>query len=274
MSAATNASAFDELLDDLAAETDVVRGILIDLPAPDWEIATPAQGWAVRDQVSHLAYFDDTASLAMTDQDRFAVEANELTGRSVDFANTLAEEFRGMPPVDLLRWFEKSRTDLLSTFRRNDPRRRVPWYGVEMSVMSSATARLMETWAHGVDVADAVGATIVASPRLRHIAHLGVRTIGFSFAVRNLTAPSHQVKVRLDAPDGNQWSYGPDDATDVIEGPALDFCFVVTQRRNVLDTSLRVSGDTAIAWMRIAQAFAGPSSEGRLPQRLHGAPGS
>jgi uncharacterized protein (TIGR03084 family) len=132
-----------------------------------------------------------------------------------------------------------------------------------MSVASSATARLMETWAHGLDIADTLGETLPETARLRHIAHLGVRTFGFSFVNRGRKIPAAEVAVHLTAPDGTRWSWGASAATDRVEGPALDFCLVVTQRRHVDDTSLVASGPVADSWLRHAQAFAGPPGPGR-----------
>ena len=265
MSPSSSSNAYEELIDDLGAESAALREILGNLPESSWEAATPAQGWAIRDQISHIAYFDDATTLSMTDSDRFIFEAGHLMGRGPDFAADVAKEFRDIPASNLLRWFDEARARLILNYRSSDARRRVPWYGVEMSLMSSATARLMETWAHGVDVAEAVGAPIVATTRLRHIAHLGVSTMGFSFILHSLDTPTQQVRVDLEAPNGTRWSYGPEDTLDVVSGPALDFCLVVTQRRHLADTSLEVSGVTATTWMGIAQAFAGPPSNGRPP---------
>jgi hypothetical protein len=133
-----------------------------------------------------------------------------------------------------------------------------------MSIASSVTARLMETWAHGQDVADALGVTREPTARLRHIAHLGVRTLGFSFRLRGAEAPAIPVRVELVAPDGSTWDWGPADAADRVTGPALDLCLVVTQRRHVGDTALRVEGPVAADWMAIAQAFAGTPGPGRV----------
>jgi uncharacterized protein (TIGR03084 family) len=134
-----------------------------------------------------------------------------------------------------------------------------------MSVASSATARLMETWAHGQDIADALGATREPTGRLRHIAHLGVSTRGFTFALRQRPVPGTPVRVELAAPGGGTWAWGPDGAPDRVTGPAVDFCLVVTQRRNLADTSLTVTGPAAAEWMAIAQAFAGLPTDGRPP---------
>jgi uncharacterized protein (TIGR03084 family) len=141
---------------------------------------------------------------------------------------------------------------------------RVPWFGPPMGVLSFVSARLMETWAHGQDVADALDRRRVPTARLRHIAHLGVRTRSYSYVVRGLETPSTPVAVVLTGPAGELWQWeDSDDAVDRVRGPALDFCLVVTQRRNVVDTTLVVEGESANQWMSIAQAFAGPPGPGR-----------
>jgi uncharacterized protein (TIGR03084 family) len=134
-----------------------------------------------------------------------------------------------------------------------------------MSAASSVTARLMETWAHGQDIADALGTARTATARLRHVAHLGVRTLGFSFMLRGQPVPSAPVRVELTGPDGDSWTWGPADAADRVHGDALEFCLLVTQRRHRLDTSLRAAGPVADAWLDLAQAFAGPPGPGRSP---------
>jgi uncharacterized protein (TIGR03084 family) len=132
-----------------------------------------------------------------------------------------------------------------------------------MSVTSFTTARLMETWAHGQDVVDALGRTRALGPRLRHVAEIGVRARGFAYASRGLPVPDHPVRVELSGPGGEAWAWGPEDARDRVRGDALDWCLVVTQRRNPADTALVVEGDTAREWVGIAQAFAGAPTEHR-----------
>ncbi len=132
-----------------------------------------------------------------------------------------------------------------------------------MGVASSITARLMETWAHGQDIADAVGVHRIPTDRLRHVAHIGIRALPYSFAVNDQPVPTEPIRVELAGPHGDLWHWGPDDATDRVSGTALDFCLVVTQRRHRDDTGLTVSGSTANAWIAIAQAFAGAAGPGR-----------
>ncbi|MCW2856517.1 MAG: hypothetical protein JWR52_2132 [Marmoricola sp.] len=256
-------AALQALLGDLAAETEVLSEVLTGLDPDRWEYATPADGWSVRDQVSHLAFFDQAAVTAATDPDVFCVDAAALVELGPQFPDVVAERFRTMPVPELYTWFAAARADLLSTFAAFDGNERVPWFGPSMSVMSSATARLMETWAHGQDVYDTFGLSRPPTARLKHIAHLGVRTLGFSFLLNERELPELPVRVELLAPDGSTWTWGEPEAGDVVRGSAEDFCLVVTQRRHPLDTDLVVTGSTAAAWISIAQSFAGAPGRGR-----------
>jgi len=253
------------LLADLAAESADLTALLAPLTPADWERPTPAAGWAIRDQVSHLAFFDEAAALTATDPDRFRREAEQLMARDADFAGVIAREYRRVPPAELLAWLGTAREAYLTTFASLDPSARLPWYGPPMSAASSVTARLMETWAHGQDVADALGVTRPPTGRLRPIARLGVVTMGFSFALRGRPPPGAPVRVELTGPDGTLWEWGPPGAADRVQGPALDFCLLVTQRRHRRDTALRAAGPVAQAWLEVAQAFAGPPGPGRPP---------
>jgi len=254
------------LVADLAAETADLDAVLAPLPAAAWRTPTPAAGWSIADQVSHLTFFDEAATRSAADPGRFRAETADLTALGDDFPDQVAARYRHLPSADLLEWFRQARAEYLATFGAIDPGTRLPWYGPDMSPASSVTARLMETWAHGLDITDALGIPKKPTARLRHIAHLGVRTMGFSFALRGLPAPDRPVRVDLTAPDGTAWTWGPPDAADRVTGPALDFCLVVTQRRHLADTSLRAAGPVAGQWLGIAQAFAGPPGPGRPPR--------
>jgi uncharacterized protein (TIGR03084 family) len=257
----------DQLAQDLADESEVLRKILVGLDADGWELPTPAEGWAVRDQISHLAYFDDAALQSATDPDAFQAELEKLNASGGVSTEAVAEAHRELPGSALLAWFDTSRARLISVFAGLDGSKRVPWYGPPMSVTSSLTARLMETWAHGQDVADAVGVQREPTARLRHVAHIGVRTLGFSYALRGRTAPDDAVRVELAAPDSDDvWTWGDADAVNRVTGPALDFCLVVTQRRHRDDTALSATGPVADEWLSIAQAFAGAPGPGRPPK--------
>lgn len=266
--AATTAAAerHHRLAEDLREETRSLQRLLAGLDAQQWSTPTPAAGWTVQDQVHHLAFFDEATVLAVQDADRFRREAAELTAPDDDFPDRLVRAQRGRTPEQSAAWFARARTDLLGVATATAARARIPWYGPDMSITSALTARLMETWAHGQDVADALAVRRRPTDRLRHIAHLGVATRAFSFRLRGLAPPQDEVLVELIAPSGEIWQWGPPAADQRVTGTALDFALVVTQRRHLADTGLTVSGTQAGQWMSLAQAYAGRPGPGRAPR--------
>lgn len=253
------------LVADLAAESSDLDRVLTATPEQVWATPTPAVGWTVADQVVHLAHFDETATTSALDPDRFLIEADALVAHGDDFTEVVAQANRGRAPTDLLAWLRTARAQYLQVFGALDPGTTLPWYGPPMSAASSVTARLMETWAHGQDVVDAVGASREPTSRLRNIAHLGVATRGWSHRVHGEEPPAEPVRVELTSPDGDTWTWGPADATDRVAGPALDFCLLVTQRRHRADLALVATGPAAQRWLVVAQVFAGPPGPGREP---------
>jgi uncharacterized protein (TIGR03084 family) len=248
---------------DLAAESAVTRALVAGLDEAGWDTPTPAAGWDIGDQISHLTYFDEVTVQSATDPAGFTA-ALTAAGNTVD-PDAIAERFRGLTGAQLLAWFDTARPGLLNTFKNLDPRARLPWFGPAMSAASSLTARIMETWAHTQDIADALGVTREPTGRLRHVAHIGVGARAFSYAVHGQALPDAPVRVELAGPDGTPWTWGPPDAADRVTGPALDFCLLVTQRRHRDDLALVIEGPAATEWMAIAQAFAGTAGTGRAP---------
>ena len=248
---------------DLSAEHDDLDAIVSAIGPSGWDVDTPAPGWTVRDQVSHLAFFDEQARLAAADPDGFLGSLGGIT--DVDaFMNDPLRDARSKPPAAVLAWWSAARAAMLEAFAELDPKRRIPWFGPPMSPASFISARLMETWAHGQDVADALAVERVPSERLKHVVHLGVRARRNSYAANGRDMPNGDVSVELRSPAGESWTWG-ESRTDRVTGSALDFCLVVTQRRHLADTDLAVEGPLATEWMSIAQAFAGPPGEGRRP---------
>jgi len=251
---------------DLAAESAVTRALVAGLDEAGWHTPTPAAGWDIADQISHLAYFDEVTVTSALDPEQFKAELAEAVASGGINPDTIAARFRDRTGAQLLDWFEVARADLLNTFKNLDPRARLPWFGPAMSAASSLTARIMETWAHTQDIADALGVTPEPTNRLRHVAHIGVGARAFSYAVHGKALPQTPVRVELTSPDGELWTWGPQDAADRVTGPALDFCLLVTQRRHRDDVALVIEGPAATEWMSIAQAFAGAAGTGR-PRR-------
>lgn len=250
-----------EIAADLQAEQETLDAIVADLSDEQWQTATPAEGWTVADQIGHLTYFDHAAATAVVDPDAFRASVEELFG-----APERVDEItlhRHLAPPDLLAAWRANRQRLAQVAATLTDTDRIAWYGPSMGAKSFLTARLMECWAHGQDVADALGVERAPTDRIRHIAQLGVITRGWSYVNRGMEVPPGEVRVELVGPSGAAWSFGPEDAGASVRGPAVDFCLVVTQRRHVDDTNLVVTGNIARDWMERAQAFAGGASDGR-----------
>ncbi|CAD7839027.1 MAG: hypothetical protein [Olavius algarvensis Delta 4 endosymbiont] len=254
-----------QICTDLTREQDSLDELVSALPPEDWENTTLCLDWTIKDEICHLAYFDYTARLAATDSEAFTQHLIEDFGQVKDMeevTNITLARGRAMDIEGLLAWWRTERRLLNEALAGLNPKDRLPWYGPPMSALSFATARLMETWAHGQDIYDTLKQKHPVSPGLKHIAHIGVTTFNWSFTNRGQEAPDTPVYVSLTGPSGETWTWGDTAATQTITGPAEDFCLVVTQRRHVDDTVLAVVGDTARQWMLVAQAFAGPPDNG------------
>jgi uncharacterized protein (TIGR03084 family) len=255
-----------EIAADLRAEQDVLDAIVADLGDDRWRLPTPSPGWTVADQIGHLTYFDGAAATAVTDPDAFSASIGDLIA-APDGGDALTLH-RHLAPAELLATWRANRQRLAEVAATLTDGVRVPWYGPSMGAKSFLTARLMECWAHGQDVADTVGAERVPTDRLRHIAQLGFITRGWTYVNRGREVPPGDVRVELTGPSGATWTFGPDDAPDTVTGPAVDFCLVVTQRRHVDDTALEITGAVARDWLEKAQAFAGAATDGPAPRAV------
>lgn len=254
------------VIDDLREESEELDRLVAGLGDEGWGRDTPAAGWTVAHQIAHLAWTDHCALLAVTDADAFRALVERALTAPRTFVDEGAEEYARAAPAELLARWREGRAALEKALREAPAGTRFPWYGPPMSAASMATARLMETWAHGLDVADAIGVMRPPSDRLRHVAWLGARTRDFAYGVHGLTPPAEPFRVELAAPGGGTWAYGPEDAAQRVTGPALDFCLLVTQRAHRADLALTASGPDADRWLDIAQAFAGPAGGGRQPK--------
>ncbi|WP_328943236.1 TIGR03084 family metal-binding protein [Streptomyces sp. NBC_00250] len=251
------------VLDDLRDESDELDRLVGELSEEQWGTPTPAPGWTVAHQIAHLAWTDRAALLAATDPDAFAAEAGKALAAPDRFVDDGAEEGAALPVAELLARWREGRERLQGALRAVPSGARFPWYGPPMSAPAMATARLMETWAHGQDVADALGIVRAPTDRLRHVAWIGHRARDYAFLVRGLPAPAEPFRVELVSPGGELWVYGPEGAAQRVTGTALDFCLLVTQRVHRDDTALVAVGSDAEHWLTIAQAFAGPAGPGR-----------
>lgn len=254
---------------DLHAECLELCGLLGELPdPPGWGLQTRFHGWTAWDEIAHLHLFDQMALEAIAGSGGFSRARTEIEHRLAHGQTVSAiarERFIHLPGAALGLHWQNGWESLVDRLAGLDPRSRLPWFGPDMSARSFATARLMETWAHGQDVWDAVHRTRPVTARLLHIAQLGVITFRWSFLNRGLAIPAMPPVVELEGPGGTVWRWGDDPTAGSLRGPALDFCLVVTQRRHFLDTALTLEGTVAGQWMSIAQCFAGPPAEGPPP---------
>ena len=248
---------------DLRAESDALDELVADLDDAGWRRATPAAGWTIAHQVAHLWWTDRVSVVAVTDEAGFAEILETAATNPTGFVDEGAEQLATTPPAEMLAEWRRTRARLHDELLVVADGRKLPWFGPPMSAASMATARLMETWAHGLDVADALGVRRPATARLRSVAHIGVRTRDFAFTVHGLPVPAEPFLVELRAPDGDAWTWGPDDAAQRVSGSAEDFCMLVTQRRPIADLDVTAVGPDAQKWLTIAQAFAGPPGSGR-----------
>jgi uncharacterized protein (TIGR03084 family) len=251
------------VLTDLRDECADLDALVAGLPDADWRRDTPAPGWTIAHQIGHLAWTDDVATLAATEPEAFQAELRKALADVDGFTDRAAAERAAAAPPQLLAGWRGGRATLAAALVAVPAGGTLAWFGPPMSAITMATARIMETWAHGQDVADALGLLRPPTPRLRNVAHLGVRTRDFAYLLRDRAAPAEEFRVELSGPGGEVWTWGSADAAQRVTGPALDFCLLVTQRRHRDDVGLRAEGADADEWLDIAQAFAGPPGAGR-----------
>ncbi|MFD6454929.1 TIGR03084 family metal-binding protein [Nocardia sp. NPDC060220] len=251
------------LLDDYAAECADLENLVAPLTTEQWQTPTPAPRWDIATQIAHLTWTDEVSLIAATDAEGFAAFLAEAAPRGLTIVDDGAEEIARTPPADLLVRWQTGREQLIAALAAVPAGTKLPWFGPPMSAASMISARIMETWAHGQDVADALDVTRVPTARLRTVAHISVRARNYAYLVNGESGPTDEFRVELTAPDGTLWTWGPEDAPQRVTGPAIDFCLVATQRRHREDAALTTEGPDADHWLGIAQAFAGPPGPGR-----------
>ncbi len=254
-------------------ESAALHALLAPLAADEWLRKTQFKDWTVHDVIAHLHIGNYLAGQSLSRPDdyrQYRDERRKATAEGVTMRAGTDRWLNGLDDLALLQQWHETSGKIAQAFTAGNPSQRVPWAGPDMSARSSISARLMETWAHGQALYDLLGKQRVDSDGIRNIVTLGVNTFGWTFSNRGLEVPPDRPRLQLAAPSGEVWSWegaGPDTAgsADCIEGAAVEFCQVVTQVRNIADTSLQVHGPTATRWMAIAQCFAGPPNDPPLP---------
>jgi uncharacterized protein (TIGR03084 family) len=253
---------------DLLAEYRELAALCESLTPSQWQARSAFYGWTAWDEIAHLCYFDETGLQSAHDPAGFARDAallNALMARGDEISVVARERYAALDGPALLAHWRGLHEALVAALSKLDPKARLAWYGPPMSARSFATARLMETWAHGQDVWDTVRLRRPATVRLRHIAHLGATTFRWTFINRQLEAPAPLPHIALVAPDGETWVWNEPSADNFVRGSAEDFCLLVTQRRHLQDTALQHGGAGVAQWLAMAQCFAGPPADGPAP---------
>lgn len=253
-----------EIVTDLKAEHEALDRFLSTLEEEQWHLPTPAEGWTIKDSVSHLAYFDEASVLIIRGDN---TPLKEMTRAGSELDRTDTKRGRSMKPSEVLSWWREIRATMIEELMKCDPKRRIPWFAMPMGARSFATARLMETWAHGLDCFDAVGVEPEDTDRLRHVALLAYMARPWAYQVNGLELPSTPLRLELWLPSETFWSQGPEDADDLIRGQAGEFCRVAVRRRHWRDTDLVAEGSEARRFIEIVQTYAGPPGSGRKPKK-------
>lgn len=251
------------LVDDFQTEHRALRTTLQGAGWGAWGRPTRSVPWRIQEQVAHLTFFDEVAVWSIDDPERLdalraAFDASIDPGERADvvWARDLA------PQALWERWCRANETLVGRLVRLvdEDPGRRLGWIGPSMGLASFVSARLMETWAHGVDIREALGHDVesAVSDRLRHVCFLGWAARRWALSAHGVTDRDDPLRLEATGPSGELWAWGPEDATNRVRGAALEIALVVTQRRHVSRTSIEATGALARRWLEVAQAFAGP----------------
>ena len=248
----------DAVLADLAAESDQIETWVTPVDAVDWTTVTTPEGWTISHQVAHLAWTDQASLTAIAGGEPFDALMKLALNDPAGFVDAETERWAAeLPPAGQLARWQQGRTALADALRAVPAGTKLPWFGPPMSPTSMATARFMETWGHGHDVAEGLGKTYPQNDRCRHVCHIGVRARGNAFAMRGEQDPGDDIRVELTAPSGELWTWGGEHAENRVEGSAYDFALLAIRRRQREDVDLRATGPVADRFLDVVQAFAG-----------------
>lgn len=259
---------------DFKQECDALAAILEQADDSDFQRVTQFKDWTIEDVIGHLHLWNIAAAETLKGRENwtaFFTFIMEQMGKGAGHPQLQRAWFdansRGIRGHALYDEWRAFYPQLAEDYAKANPAHRVAWAGPDMSTESKIIARQMETWAHGQEVFDILGAERQDTDRIRNIAHLGVTTYGWTFRNRGEEPPKPKPFVELIAPSGEIWVWNEPQEDNLVRGTATAFCQIVTQTRSVLDTNIETIGDTAERWMAVAQCFAGaaetPPSKGQ-----------
>lgn len=253
-----------EVVRDLDAEGEEVDRLVAGLDPAGWNTPTPAPGWTVAHQIAHLSFIFRLAGTAASDAEAFKAMTAQAGKDFNGAVNAALTAYMGEPDTMLARW-RSERSFAGTALAAAPPDQVVPWLVRPLPPFVLASAGIMELFAHGQDIADALGARREPTDRLRHLVGFAALTRDFGYQARGLTPPDTEFRFEITGPSGQLWAFGPEDAEQRVTGPAYDFCLLVTRRRHRDDLAVTAIGAEADAWLDIAQAYRGPAGDGRSP---------
>ena len=248
----------DQICDDIAAETRALSSVVEDLTEDQWRAPTVAEGWDSHETILHLGATDWICYLTLVNPKLFVDIRTQLSKGETSVHKAVGPQVRALQGSELWEWFLTGRSEMLGALRDTDPKARITWLGPDIGARSLATSRLLETWTHSHDLADSFAIQYPRTNRLRHLAHIGVVPPQSSYVNQGLPPPKEPVRVELVSPNGDQWSWGPDDATNKVSANAYEFCKVITRRIPVAESAVETHGVLAQKWMEIAQPWIEP----------------
>ena len=253
----------DSVLADLIAESDELESWVTPIERVDWSTVTTPEGWTVTHQIAHLAWTDQASLTAIEGGTSFDAVLKLAMDDPFGFVDAETERWAAeLPPAEQLTRWQNGRAALAAALREVPAGEKLPWFGPPMSPTSMVTARFMETWGHGHDVAEGLGRTYPQNDRCKHVCHIGVRARGNAFAMRGEQDPGDDIRVELVAPSGAVWTWGGEDAANRVEGRGYDFALLATRRRRRDDVDVHAWGPVADRFLDVVQAFAGmPGSD-------------
>jgi uncharacterized protein (TIGR03084 family) len=243
--------------EDFRAESHALFDLLGTAEPDQYDEPTQFKDWTINAVLQHLYFWNQMAGFQITDETELIARMKGVGRHTGGMRGYEAEHFGNLKGPALLDAWYANMHETADLFAKADPKTRLKWAGPDMSARSSITARLMETWAHGQEIYDHLGIVRKNADRIQNIVILGVNTYGWTYKTRGQEIPGPMPHLSLTAPSGTVWHYGDASEVEIIRGPAEEFCQVITQTRNVADTSLTVLGPIAADWMSKAQCFAG-----------------
>lgn len=256
-----------EITNDFVAEQSTLDALLDSLTENEWMLPLPGcEPWNVRDAVLHIAFFDYAANMLATGKASDLVTlADAEAGQDKHWRPTAFYHLNG---AQTLQFWREERTRLAAMFFEKDPKDRINWApGMPMSARSLCSARLMELWAHSVDIYDALGKDIPVKDRIDSTLFLSWQARPFAYKINGFDMPNTSLYLELNLPSGKTWCKGEPNASDTIKGSAKDWALVAIRRRNVKDTGLIIKGQEAARYASIVQTYAGEADAAPPPKK-------